>query len=188
VPVDPSAFVHPNALCESTEVGANTRIWPFAHVMKGATLGSDCNICDHVFVESDVHIGNAVTIKLGVELCAGVTLEDYVFVGPQVAFTNDLWPRVEFKTPPEEFLPTRVCRGASIGGNVTIICGVTIGTYAFVGAGAVVTADVPAYSLVVGNPARHVGWICACTKRLPDSLVCECGRSYRRAGDAIEPV
>jgi acetyltransferase-like isoleucine patch superfamily enzyme len=181
-------FVHPKALCESRDIGPRTRVWAFAHVMTGASVGADCNICDHAFIETGARIGNRVVVKNNVLVWDGVTIEDEVFVGPNVVFTNDMNPRVAFKNPPERFLPTAVRRGATIGANATIVCGVTIGENAFVGAGGVVTRDVPAYALVVGNPARRIGWICACTQRLRRNLTCPCGASYRRAGGGLVPL
>lgn len=151
-----SFYVHPHGLCESTSVGPGTRVWAFAHVLPRARIGADCNICDHVFVENDVVIGNRVTIKCGVQIWDGVTLEDDVFIGPNVTFTNDAFPRS--KQYPEAFSQTRVCEGASIGANATILPGVTIGRKAMVGAGAVVVRSVPANAVVVGNPARITGY------------------------------
>jgi UDP-2-acetamido-3-amino-2,3-dideoxy-glucuronate N-acetyltransferase len=177
--MDPSVFVHPLALCESGEIGARTRIWAFAHVLPGARIGADCNVCDHAFVEGGALVGNSVTIKNNVLLWDGVTVEDEVFLGPNAVFTNDLRPRAAFKKGREELLPTLVRQGATIGANATVVCGVTVGRWAFVGAGAVVSADVPDHALVVGNPARHVGWACVCGERLPETLACGCGRSYR---------
>ena len=152
-----SFFVHPNALCESLQVGAGTRIWAFAHVLPGARIGSDCNVCDHVFIENDVVIGDRVTIKSGVQVWDGVRLEDDVFVGPNATFTNDRFPRSKHRPP--RFTPTLVCRNASIGANATILPGVTIGLDAMVGAGAVVTRSVPPHAIVAGNPARIVGYV-----------------------------
>jgi len=179
MPLDPSVFVHDRALVETDDVGLRTRVWAFAHVMKGAKVGADCNVCDHAFVESGVTLGDRVTVKNCVLLFDRVTVEDEVFLGPNMVFTNDPNPRVAFKKAPERFEPTLVRRGASIGANATIVCGVTIGEQAFVGAGSVVIRDVPAHALVVGNPARRIGWICACGERLPESLACACGRRYR---------
>jgi UDP-2-acetamido-3-amino-2,3-dideoxy-glucuronate N-acetyltransferase len=150
-------FVHPNALCESSEVGARTRIWAFAHVLAGARIGADCNICDHVFIENDVIIGDRVTIKSGVQVWDGVRLEDDVFIGPNATFTNDRFPRS--KHPPQQFTPTLVCEHASIGANATILPGITIGRDAMVGAGAVVTRSVPPAAIVAGNPARIIGYV-----------------------------
>lgn len=155
--MDERYFRHSHALVESLKIGAGTRIWAFVHVLPGAILGEDCNVADHVFIENDVVVGSRVTIKSGVQLWDGVRLEDDVFVGPNATFTNDLFPRS--KQYPERFTQTRVCRGASIGANATILAGVIIGCHAMVGAGAVVTKDVPANALVVGNPARVVRYL-----------------------------
>lgn len=152
-----SVFVHPNAICESTNIGAETRIWAFAHVLPGARIGSDCNICDHVFIENQVVIGDRVTIKCGVQVWDGVSLEDGVFIGPNVTFTNDGFPRS--KQYPESYAQTRVCAGASIGANATILPGVTIGRNAMIGAGSVVLDSVPANAIVVGNPAKITGYV-----------------------------
>ncbi|MCO4857054.1 WxcM-like domain-containing protein [Herbaspirillum sp. WGmk3] len=151
-----SFYVHPNALCESAQIGENTRIWAFAHILPQAVIGSDCNICDGVFVENDVVVGDRVTIKCGVQLWDGVHLENDVFVGPNVTFTNDLRPRS--KQYPASFEKTLVCEGASIGANATILPGLVIGRSAMIGAGAVVTQSVPPYAIVVGNPARITGY------------------------------
>lgn len=178
MPLDPSVFVHDRALVETDDIGPRTRVWAFAHVMRGAKIGADCNVCDHAFVESGVVVGDRVTIKNCVLLFDKVVIEDEVFLGPNMVFTNDMNPRVAFKKTPDQFLPTHVRRGASIGANATIVCGVTIGEHAFVGAGTVVIDDVPSHAIVVGNPARQIGWMCACGERLPDSLTCSCGRAY----------
>ena len=150
-------FVHPQGICESTHVGQGTRIWAFAHVLPGARIGQDCNICDHTFIENDVVLGDRVTIKCGVQLWDGVRLEDDVFVGPNVTFTNDPFPRS--KIYPETFLQTVVSQKASIGANTTVLPGITIGRNAMVGAGAVVTRSVPPNAIVIGNPARIVGYV-----------------------------
>jgi acetyltransferase-like isoleucine patch superfamily enzyme/dTDP-4-dehydrorhamnose 3,5-epimerase-like enzyme len=151
------AFIHPNALCESTAIGAGTRIWAFAHVLPGARLGADCNICDGVFIENDVVIGDRVTIKCGVQVWDGISIEDDVFIGPNATFTNDRFPRS--KVYPEAFARTIVRQGASIGANATILPGIEIGVGAMVGAGAVVTRSVPPNAIVVGNPARIKGYV-----------------------------
>lgn len=153
--LDPSCYIHPKALVdEGARIGARTRIWAFAHVLPGAQLGADCNICDHTFIEGKVVIGDRVTLKCGVYLWDGITLENDVFVGPNATFTNDLRPRS--RVYPDAFLKTHVKGGASIGANATILPGLTIGANAMVGAGAVVTKDVPDNAVVVGNPARII--------------------------------
>lgn len=149
-------FVHQNAICESTNIGSSTRIWAFAHVLPGAKIGSDCNICDHVFIENDVTLGDRVTVKCGVQIWDGVHLGNDVFIGPNVTFTNDPFPRS--KQYPQQFLRTIVAERASIGANATILPGLTIGTNAMIGAGAVVTRSVPPNAIVVGNPAKIVGY------------------------------
>ena len=149
-----SSFIHPRALVETDSVGSGTRIWAFAHLLPGAVVGSDCNICDHVFIENDVLVGDRVTIKNGVQLWDGLRVEDDVFVGPNVTFTNDLFPRSRADF---ELRQTRVEQGASIGANATILAGIRIGKRAMIGAGAVVTRDVAAGDIVVGNPARVIG-------------------------------
>jgi UDP-2-acetamido-3-amino-2,3-dideoxy-glucuronate N-acetyltransferase len=150
-------FIHPNALVESASVGAGTRVWAFAHVLPGAVIGADCNICDGVFIENDVRLGDRVTVKCGVQLWDGVSLEDDVFVGPNATFTNDPLPRSRVR--PQQFARTLVRSGASIGANATILPGIVIGRRAMVGAGAVVTRDVPPNAIVTGNPARITGYV-----------------------------
>ena len=152
-----SFFVHPQGICESATVGEGTRIWAFAHVLPGAQIGRDVNINDGVFVENDVVIGDRVTVKCGVQVWDGVRLEDDVFVGPNATFTNDPFPRS--KEYPDSFVQTVVRQGASIGGGAVILPGRTIGQRAMVGAGAVVTRDVPAHAIVAGNPARIIGYV-----------------------------
>lgn len=151
-------FTHKNALVEhGAHIGKATRIWAFTHILSGARIGTGCNICDHVFIENDVIVGDNVTIKCGVQLWDGLRIDSDVFIGPNATFTNDLFPRS--KQYPLQFLQTHVKTGASIGANATILPGIVIGSQAFVGAGAVVTKDVPDGALVVGNPARILRYI-----------------------------
>lgn len=152
-----SYYKHPAALVESDQIGSQTRIWAFAHILAEAVIGEGCNICDHVFIENDVVIGNRVTIKCGVQLWDGLRVEDDVFIGPNATFTNDIAPRSKQHLP--EYPRTVLRRGSSIGANATILPGLTVGQNAMVGAGAVVTRDVPPFAIVTGNPARISGYV-----------------------------
>ncbi len=149
-------FIHAQALCESSHIGPGTRIWAFAHILPQARIGAECNICDHVFIENDVIIGDRVTVKCGVQLWDGLRIEDDVFIGPNATFSNDIFPRS--KQRPQAFAVTTIQRGASIGANATLLPGITIGARAMVGAGAVVTRSVPPNTVVAGNPARIMGY------------------------------
>jgi acetyltransferase-like isoleucine patch superfamily enzyme len=151
-----SPFIHPNAIVETDKIGANTRVWAFVHILDGAEIGDNCNICDHCYIEYKVKIGNNVTIKCGIYLWEGVTLEDDVFLGPNVVFTNNPRPRSKQYI---DHLPITIEKGASIGANSTILGGVRIGKYAMSGIGSVITRDVPDYALVYGNPAKIKGWV-----------------------------
>jgi acetyltransferase-like isoleucine patch superfamily enzyme len=153
--------------------------------MEGAVVGRDCNICGHSFVEAGAVVGEGVTVKNGVSVWSGVTLESAVFVGPNAVFTNDLRPRAEVKRGASELSATLVRHGATIGANATIVCGTTLGRYAMVGAGAVVTADVLDHALVVGVPATRIGWACTCGERLDDDLRCGCGRAFRESPSGL---
>lgn len=177
-----NVYIHPSSyLDESTQVGPGTKVWHFCHVMEDAVIGMDCVLGQNTFVARGVHIGNGVKIQNNVSIYEGVTLEDDVFCGPSAVFTNVLNPRSAVPRK-DEFRPTLVERGASIGANATIICGVTVGEYAFIGAGSVVSKDVLRYAFVVGTPARRVGWICRCGERLTlsdDQATCaQCGLQY----------
>jgi UDP-2-acetamido-3-amino-2,3-dideoxy-glucuronate N-acetyltransferase len=179
-------FVHPAGLCESDSVGSGTRVWAFAHVMAGAVVGAGCNVCDHAFIETGAVVGDRVTVKNNVLIWDGVVVEDDVFLGPNVVFTNDLRPRAHVKKSGSELDRTVVRAGATLGAGVTVVCGVEIGADAFVAAGSVVTADVPAHALVAGNPARPRGWVCRCGERLDDALVCgACGLRYAQSADGL---
>lgn len=180
--------VHPSGLCESDNVGVGTRVWAFAHVLAGAVVGVDCNICDGAFVESGAVLGDRVTVKNGTLVFDGVTCEDEVFLGPNVLFTNDLRPRAAIRKGPGELLPTLVRRGATLGAGAVVVCGIEVGEYAFAAAGSVLTRNVPAHAFVAGNPARQKGWACRCGERLDIALRCgACGESYRPspAGDGL---
>jgi len=169
---------------DGARIGDGTRIWHFSHVMGGAVIGRDCNLGQNVMIATGAVVGDRVKIQNNVSVYAGVTLEDDVFCGPSVVFTNVINPRSRVPRR-HEYLPTVVRRGATFGANATVVCGRTIGRYAFVGAGAVVTRDVPDYALVIGNPARTSGWMCECGVKLasgptpPPSVVCaSCGAGY----------
>lgn len=148
--------IHPNAIVETNEIGEDTRVWAFVHILEGAKIGSGCNICDHCYIEYDVTIGNNVTVKCGIYIWENTVIEDDVFLGPNVVFTNNPRPRSKQYI---EHLKTHIKQGASVGANSTILGGVTIGRYAMTGIGSVITRDVPDYALVYGNPARLKGWI-----------------------------
>lgn len=150
-------FKHATAIVETNVIGASTRVWAFVHILPGAIIGADCNICDHVFVENDVVLGDRVTVKSGVQMWDGLRVADDVFIGPNATFTNDLFPRS--KQYPEKFLQTIIDKGASIGANATILAGTRVGEGAMVGAGSVVTRDVPPFAVVVGNPAQIVRYV-----------------------------
>lgn len=153
--IDPTAFVHEKALVDhGVTIGPGTKVWSFTHLLSGARIGANCNICEQVFIEGDVVVGDRGTVKCGVQLWDGMRVEDDVFIGPNVTFTNDLFPRS--KHYPVAFLPTHIKAGASIGGGAVILPGLTIGEGAMVGAGSVVTKSVPARSVVVGNPAQVI--------------------------------
>jgi acetyltransferase-like isoleucine patch superfamily enzyme len=188
------AIVHPMALCESESVGDATRIWAFAHVMKGAQVGSHCNIGEGAYVESGAVLGDRVTLKNQVLVWDGVRIGDDAFIGPGVVFTNDATPRSRrmpeaarrYRDPTTWRLTTTIGRGASLGGGAVILPGVTIGPYAMIGAGAVVTRDVPPHCLVVGNPARAIGWVCACGARLVPGGTCPvCSATDRLEDDSV---
>jgi UDP-2-acetamido-3-amino-2,3-dideoxy-glucuronate N-acetyltransferase len=179
---------------EGCQIGDDTKLWHFTHVMTGARIGRRCNIGQNVVISPEVVVGDNVKIQNNVSIYTGVILEDDVFCGPSMVFTNVINPRSHVPRK-DEYRQTLVRRGASLGANATILCGHTIGRYAFIAAGAVVTRDVPDYALVVGNPARQTGWMCVCGVKLaagsrpPARVVCAtCGAEYRGDGDCLVPV
>jgi UDP-2-acetamido-3-amino-2,3-dideoxy-glucuronate N-acetyltransferase len=184
-------FVHESSYVDDGAIiGAGTKIWHFAHVLPGAVIGERCNLGQNVVVMGGTRIGRNVKIQNNVSIYEGVELEDDVFCGPSMVFTNVVNPRSHVSRK-HDYRRTLVKRGATIGANATVLCGVTLGEYAFVGAGAVVTKDVAPYALVAGVPARRVGWMCQCGERLPDGGVGQCaacGTEYQRDGDGIKPV
>lgn len=176
--IDPTAIVDAGAV-----IGADTRIWHFSHIRATAVIGARCVLGQNVYIDNRVTIGNRVKIQNNVSVYEGVTLEDEVFCGPAMVFTNVINPRSGIERK-HEFRPTLVRRGATLGANCTVLCGISIGEYAFVGAGAVVTRDVPAYALLTGVPARRTGWMCRCGVKLPEGAapVCAaCGAAYALA-------
>lgn len=166
--------IHRQAIVDSANVGDGTRVWAFSHVMDGASIGRSCNIGEGCFIESGACLGSHVTLKNGVSVWTGIDIGDYAFIGPNVVFTNDLRPRAWIKPP--QFVETSIGRGVSIGANSTIICGVTLDRFGMIGAGSVVTQDTKPFELLVGNPARHQGWVCICGQKLKNSEArCSCG-------------
>jgi UDP-2-acetamido-3-amino-2,3-dideoxy-glucuronate N-acetyltransferase len=186
-----NCFVHESSYVdENVEIGDDTRIWHFCHIAGGARVGRHCRIGQNVFVAGGVTIGDHVKIQNNVSVYEGVVLEDYVFCGPSMVFTNVRTPRSAFpRNTSKDYHTTRVKYGASIGANATIVCGVTIGSWAFIAAGAVVTADVPDYALMAGVPARRIGWACECGLTLrfegKHARCAACGRSYLRTADTF---
>jgi UDP-2-acetamido-3-amino-2,3-dideoxy-glucuronate N-acetyltransferase len=188
-------FAHPSCYVDDgCQIGDDTKLWHFTHVMTGARIGRGCNIGQNVVVSPGVVIGDNVKIQNNVSVYTGVILEDDVFCGPSMVFTNVINPRSHVSRK-DEYRETLVKRGASLGANATVVCGHTIGRYAFVGAGAVVTRDVPDYALAVGNPARVTGWVCACGVKLvsgsvpPSRVTCKaCRAEYQRVADVLAAI
>lgn len=189
--VTEDVLIHPSAFVdEGAQIGAGTRVWHFCHILGGAVIGERCSLGQNVVVMNGTHIGTNVKIQNNVSVYEGVTLEDDVFCGPSMVFTNVINPRSHVSRK-NEYRKTLVKRGASIGANATIVCGVTLGEFCFIGAGAVVSKDVEPYALMVGVPARRVGWACECGEKLPssDAPGCEaCGKQYVNHGNRIARV
>ena len=162
-----SYYAHQTAVVESENIGDGTKIWHFVHVRGGSRIGRNCNLGKSVYIDTQAEIGDNVKVQNFVSVYKGVKIDDDVFVGPAVTFTNDLYPR-SFSWDEEHVIPTRICKGASLGANSTIVCGVTVGAYAMIGAGSVVTIDVPPNALFLGNPAKIKGWVCECGRKLHD--------------------
>ncbi|MCD6233443.1 MAG: N-acetyltransferase [Candidatus Neomarinimicrobiota bacterium] len=192
MPEDKKYFVHKSSYVdEGVEIGEGTKIWHFSHIQKGAKIGPGCTLGQNVNVANNVVIGKYVKIQNNVSVYEGVELEDYVFCGPSMVFTNVLDPRSEFPQRGSQFYhKTLVKKSASIGANATIVCGITIGRYAFIGAGSVITKDVPDHALMVGIPARRIGWVCECAKRLTfdekgKAICSSCGKTYHLSENKV---
>ncbi len=183
------AFIHPTAVIDDqVTIGTGTKIWHFSHVLSNSRIGQSCSIGQNVVIGPDVSIGKDCKIQNNVSVFKGITLEEGVFCGPSMVFTNIYNPRAEIGKM-DQVRPTLVKRGATIGANATIICGVTLGRYCFIGAGALVNKNISDYALVVGNPARQIGWSCECGERLPDDFEClVCGKNYQKNEQGLEPV
>lgn len=181
-------FVHPTSVIDNdVTIGEGTKIWHFSHVQKGARIGKNCSFGQNVNVSNNVVVGNGCKIQNNVSLYEGVELKDYVFCGPSCVFTNDLTPRAKYPKGHAGYKKTIVEEGASIGANATIVCGHTIGKWALIGAGAVVTSNVPSHALMLGIPARVRGWACECGELLPETLICQkCGRKYKKTDYGLE--
>jgi len=187
--MNPKMFIHKSAIVETVTVGEDTTIWAFTHILDGAVIGSNVNICDHCFIENDVVVGDNVTVKCGVYLWDGIIIENNVFIGPNATFTNDKLPRSKNREYKNH--KTILMEGCSIGANATILPGITIGKYSMVGAGSVVTKSVPDYALVIGNQAIIKGYVCICGNGLifsDGSATCNCGEKYELINDIVKRI
>ena len=183
-------FVHESSYVdEGCQIGAGTKIWHFSHIQSGAVIGKNCSFGQNVNVSSGVKIGDGVKVQNNVSIYEGVELEDYVFCGPSMVFTNDLTPRAKYPKGSAAYKKTLLKEGATVGANATVVCGHTIGEWAMIAAGAVVTKDVPDYALMDGIPARRIDWVCECGERLHGKNICEkCGRKYEITGDTCRQI
>lgn len=181
-------FIHPTSVVdENVEIGEGTKIWHFSHIQSRAKIGKNCSLGQNVNVSNNVRVGNGCKLQNNVSLYEGVELEDDVFCGPSCVFTNDLTPRAKYPKGRENYKRTLIKRGASIGANATIVCGHTVGEWAMIGAGAVVTSDVEPHALMLGVPARRCGWVCECGEILPENLQClKCGRKYKKTDYGLQ--
>lgn len=180
-------FVHESSYVEDdVAIGEGTRVWYFCHIQKGARIGKNCSLGQNVNISNNVKIGNGVKIQNNVAIYEGVEIEDDVFCGPSCVFTNDLTPRARYPKGRGNYQKTLIRRGASIGANATIVCGHTVGAWALIGAGAVVSCDVPAHALMLGVPAKQAGWVCECGELLKNGLTCsKCGRRYQETASGL---
>lgn len=180
-------FVHPSSFIDdNVEVGEGTKIWHFCHIQSGAKIGQNCSFGQNVNVSNNVIVGNGVKVQNNVSLYEGVELEDFVFCGPSCVFTNDLTPRARYPKGHVGYKKTLIKHDASIGANATVVCGHTIGEFALIAAGAVVTKNVLPYSLMAGIPAKRIGWVCECGNILDETLKCSCGQKFIKDGDGIK--
>ena len=178
-------MTHETSFIDGAKIGEGTNIWHFCHIMKGVKIGKNCNIGQNCVIGPDVTIGDNCKIQNNVSIFKGVTLEDNVFIGPNVTFTNIINPRA-FISRKNQFITTLIKKGSSLGANSTIICGNTIGEFAFVGAACLVNRDIANYELVVGNPQRHLYWVCKCGNKLKRLTCVTCGKKYKRVSDGLE--